>query len=104
MNSEQFSALCPKCRDALALLARKNHPNRVGQIVEEVSMALNIPAADILGDSRKRQVAHARQTVMYFAREEGRSLNAIGHVLNRDHTTVLHGANAAEQRIKELSQ
>ena len=42
-------------------------------------------------------VADARQQVMANAHEAGCSSTQIGHVLGRDHTTVLHGI-AAHQR------
>ena len=47
---------------------------------------------DIRGTSRARPLVAARQEFCYRARAELRwSLNQIGMLLNRDHTTILHG-------------
>jgi chromosomal replication initiation ATPase DnaA len=59
-----------------------------------------LAAADLTGPSRRRQVAQARGMAMYLARTlTAQSLQAIGRSCGgRDHTTVLHGIRATEER------
>lgn len=70
----------------------------VEQIVAEVAAATGLTAKAIYSTSRRANVARARQIAMYEARQHGLSLAQIGHAMNRDHTTVLHGIRAEEQR------
>lgn len=70
----------------------------VEKIVAEVAEATGITPRQIYSTSRKAHVARARQIVMYEARKRGLSLAQIGHAMNRDHTTVMHGVRAEEQR------
>jgi hypothetical protein len=47
-----------------------------------------------------RPVSHARQCAMLLARElTPHSLPVIGKLFHRDHTTIIHGINAAERRL-----
>lgn len=68
-------------------------------IAEYVAREHGVAIADILSDSRIRRVTRARQEVMRRAVEAGFSLGRVGRFLGRDHTTVLHGVNAARARI-----
>lgn len=45
----------------------------------------------IKGHSREPRFVKARHEVMVALRDEGFSLPRIGRILNRDHTTVMHG-------------
>ena len=48
---------------------------------------------------RTKPVAHARQEAMVvFMDAYEMSLTQVGHILSRDHTTVLHGCRAANKR------
>ena len=54
----------------------------------------------IFSKSRIRDVADARQIIMYLSqRLTSLSSSSIGHKLNRSHTTVLHGIKAVEDRV-----
>lgn len=70
----------------------------VRQIASQVAEATDVPFKAIMGVRRDARTVQARQLVMYIARREGLSLQRIGRVMNRDHTTVLHGIRAEEQR------
>lgn len=63
----------------------------VAQIAREHGMT----AADLIGPSRLRRVCIVRWRAMRVLRDHGRSLSSIGRILNRDHTTVLHGLRRA---------
>jgi len=61
-------------------------------IIERVSVAMGIPYREIVGASRMRDIAEARQVAMYEVRKlrPDLSLPQIGRIFGRDHTTVLH--------------
>ncbi len=51
-----------------------------------------IKAGDLKGKARHEQIVGPRQVAMYLLREDGLlSTPEVGRLLNRDHTTVLHG-------------
>lgn len=70
------------------------------QIVKAVSEHFKISVNDILGQSRKAPIAHARHVSVYVTRElTGDSWKHIGRQFgNRDHTSVMH----SYQRITEM--
>ena len=75
-------------------------------IVEATAEHYNISPDVIFSKSRIRDVAEARQIVMYLSQKlTTLSSSAIGHKLNRSHTTVLYGIQTVEDRVnftKEL--
>ena len=50
-----------------------------------------ISIEDARSPSRKREISYRRFHVMAILRSWGRSLPQIGRILNRDHSTILHG-------------
>jgi chromosomal replication initiator protein len=72
----------------------------IGQVVEAVAKYYRISTQDILGRSRRQDIAMQRQVAMYLARQETTaSLPQIGDALGgRDHTTVLY----AHDKIADL--
>ena len=52
--------------------------------------------------SRKREKVYARFVICRYLRNQGRSLNAIGKVINRDHATVLWALKQFELLKNEL--
>lgn len=71
-------------------------------IVKRVAEATKIKEKEIVGSSRKRPIAEARQISIYLCREiMGSSLMEIGmNFGGRDHTTVLHACRNIENKIK----
>jgi chromosomal replication initiation ATPase DnaA len=73
--------------------------SKIMDIVNAVSQATGIRAADICGHARPRSVTQARWLVSYIAHvDEGHSLEAIGQVLRKHHTSILHGVQAERAR------
>jgi chromosomal replication initiator protein len=72
-------------------------------VLAAVASRFAVSEEALLGKSRERQVAWARQVAMYLMREEtSLSLFQIGAQLGgRDHTTIMHGCSAVSKRIKE---
>jgi chromosomal replication initiator protein len=61
-------------------------------ILQAVGRFYGIKIDDLKGKSRHKQVVAPRHIAMYLLREDGHlSTPEVGRLLNRDHTTVLHG-------------
>lgn len=69
-------------------------------ILEATADYYNIKPEVIFSKSRIRDIADARQMIMYLAHKHtGMSSPAIGFKLNRIHSTVLHGIDTVEKRL-----
>jgi chromosomal replication initiation ATPase DnaA len=74
-------------------------PSRIKPVMNTVAKHYRVLLRDLASYRRAPELVRARQVAMYVAREITRhSLSKIGRVLDRDHTTVLHGC----RRIAEL--
>ena len=73
------------------------------RILEEVSRQYKVTSADLLGRSRSKIIALARQVAMYLLIYELElSPTEVGRLLgNRDHSTVIHGAGKINGEINE---
>ncbi len=83
-------------------------PMNIEMIVEATADYYNLNPEVIFSKSRVRDVADARQVIMYLAKKlTGMSSTAIGFKLNRRHATVLHGISTVEDRMsvsKDLAE
>jgi len=71
-------------------------------IIEEVGKFFNIAASDIKGTARNKDIVLARQVAMYETRRmTALSLQEIGDVFKRDHTTVMHSLERIETMAKK---
>jgi chromosomal replication initiation ATPase DnaA len=76
----------------------RRHP-ALSDILGQVAEVFAVDAQALAGRSRSAPVAAARHAAMWLLRERyALSSPAIGALLGRDHTTVLHGLRAAETR------
>ncbi len=57
----------------------------------EAAAGLGVSASEVLGRQRFKNMVIARKAVMRRLWEDGFSTPEIGFMLDRDHTTVLHG-------------
>ena len=71
-------------------------------IINRVADLTNVRSDDIVGPSRRKEIAEARQISVYLCRELlGLSLSTIGmHFGGRDHTTALHACNKVRNSLK----
>lgn len=71
-------------------------------IIKRVSETTKVDEKEIVGSSRRMQIAEARQIAIYLCREIiGSSLVDIGTQFGgRDHTTILHACRNIEKKIK----
>lgn len=65
------------------------------QIIARIAALHDVDVEDITGPSRVRHVCEARWAVMRELRAAGKSTPRIGRLLNRDHSTVVHGLRRA---------
>lgn len=65
------------------------------QILERVARLHDVSIEDITGPSRERHICRARWEAMRAMRDRKLSTIRIGQLLNRDHSTVLHGLRRA---------
>jgi chromosomal replication initiator protein len=73
------------------------------RIVDTVARYYGVPAEQLRGKARDKQVVLPRQIAMYLMREETEApLMRIGEALGgRDHSTVLHGCEKIEREMAE---
>lgn len=80
--------------------ARRYSRAAIRRAVEEVAAKHAVPMRELTGPAKHRSLAYIRQEAMWSARQTtGASFPEIGRVLNRDHTTVIHGVRAHAARI-----
>ena len=77
-----------------------------GRIIDEVSLHYKVSTTELLGRSRTKNIALARQIAMYLLMYElEMSPTQIGRLLGgRDHSTVIHGAGKINAAINEDHQ
>ena len=69
-------------------------------IIDETAKYYGISPKDLRGKSRTREVAQARHIAMYLIRQlTNLSLQDVGRIFDRDHTTVLNSLSNVEARI-----
>ena len=89
-------------KDVMSHTVRVAAPKSINfdMIVEATADYYNINPDIIFSKSRLRDVADARQVIMYLSSKHTQlSSTSIGQKLNRSHTTVLHGITAVENRL-----
>jgi chromosomal replication initiator protein len=81
---------------------RASRPVDAQMVLAAVRERFGVSTDALLGKSRERQTAWARQVAMYLLREEtSASLFQIGDRLGgRDHTTIMHGCSTVAQRME----
>lgn len=96
-------------RDVMSHIVKKEEkrPMNFDMIVETTAEYYNLNPDAIFSQSRLRDIADARQMIMYLTHKHtSLSSPAIGRKLNRAHATVLHGISSIKDRLdysKELS-
>nr|WP_317357472.1 chromosomal replication initiator protein DnaA [uncultured Tyzzerella sp.] len=71
-------------------------------ILEAVSSHFNVRIEEIKSKKRNQPITNARQVYMYLTRDLlNESLLNIGKTISRDHSTVIHGIEKIEEKIKK---
>jgi len=67
-------------------------------LVRDAAELFEVRPSEILGDRRLKRICRARFAVVWAARRRGLSSPVIGHMMRRDHSTILD----AERRADEI--
>lgn len=72
-------------------------------IIRETCKYFHLPAEDLLGRKRNKEVVRPRQVAMYLLRHEGSmSFPEIGREMGgKDHTTIMHGCKKVEAEMSQ---
>lgn len=76
----------------------------VGELAAAVAAEYAITLDDLRGPSARREYAWPRHELMRRALASGATASHVGRYLNRDHTTVLYGAQRARLRIQRADE
>lgn len=75
---------------------------KVHKVIQVVASYYGLKPRDIVSERRDLRVIGPRQVAMYICRKKTLlSFPQIGRAMRRDHTTIMHGAEAVERRIKK---
>lgn len=77
---------------ALRTMQERGVPEWVREIIFRSADEANVPADEVLGESRRKPVIPARHRAMYLvkAKKPGLSFNQIANWFKRDHTTTIY--------------
>lgn len=93
-----FSDICTGCGRPVVMLRREANM----QLIHEVAEKYGVLVSDIMSSSRFQHHVYARQEVYYLLSKSGMSSAQIGRMLDRDHTSVLHGIRVFKARKNRM--
>ena len=71
------------------------------RIINNISVMYDVPVSEMKDKSRKQNIAFARNMAIYTIREKtSLSLESIGRIFNRDHTTILNSIERIKYEIE----
>lgn len=95
------------CDEGLREVFDKSKPRQITAdiVIRTVAEYFGIPAEDMVGKSRRKELTNPRQIAMYLVRELlGLSQPRIGMLFGgRDHTTVIYSCNLVAENMKKSS-
>ncbi len=111
LKSMCFKAKLLKCglsrelaMEAMAQYATNRHTLDMPEIIRLVCESYGIQESQLKSKSRKKECVQGRNTIFYLARKHtSLSLEDIGNVFNRRHTTVMRNITAVEQELARQS-
>lgn len=75
-------------------MARKTE----NEIFNMVFLATGVDRMKLIGDCRRQSMVKARREFIRIAHNEGYSVSAIGRMMQRDHTSILHHLQQMPER------
>ena len=79
-------------------------PTILLRLLKAAELVGGLGPKELAGKSHSRSVAVVRHAVMWIAHKHlGLSGSSIGRVLDRDHTTVIHGVQKVQERVDRKS-
>ena|SRR3989338_3342400 len=70
-------------------------------VLRAVADVFDITIEDLTGTGRHRRASHPRHIAMFVLRTLGLTYHTIGAILNRDHSTIVHGHRRIHRRHGE---
>ena len=94
INGAPRAAIVQEAQSIPVLFAEKD-PRR--EILRECANEYGCTVADLMGDSRRSEIVHARRKAMYLIYSRGTMSKAgVGRYMKKDHTTVMHALKKYE--------
>ena len=92
-----------KVKEIIRQLSRPRKNISIDEVIEKIANYYEISVDELKKKSRKKNIVHPRQVIMYVLRELfNESFPSIGEALGgRDHTTVMHSYEKIKQDLKE---
>lgn len=81
--------------------SKQEHFDLFDMICEEIGKISNITMDEIISPIRTPDLTEARSVVIKILTEHGLSTTEIGHLINRDHSTVIYGRNQNKKLVED---
>jgi chromosomal replication initiation ATPase DnaA len=75
----------------------RSRPSWLDALVEEAARAYDVSVEALLSHRRDAQSIRARMAVYYALRDHGLSYPHIGHLMDRNHATIINGIRKVEE-------
>lgn len=95
-----MTKVCGHCGGLLTGSPRDKYYYMMEKIAEKYGATLG----EVLGTVRNKYVVNARREIVLLLHESGMSSAAIGRLMNRDHTTILHSIKMAKNAVAGLAE
>ena len=92
--------ICLECGQAVASTPKDRYRN----LIKTVAKAYGFTYEDMIGRNKTHYCVVARQHCYATLLNCGLSYSAVGRLMDRDHTTVMHGIEQHEYRIKRAEK
>ncbi|MEE8557908.1 MAG: chromosomal replication initiator protein DnaA [Myxococcota bacterium] len=91
--------------EALETVEVAGRPHSLEEVAEFVARSYGVTPVELRSPSRKRRIVRPRQLAMYLCRRySDASLQEIGELFCRDHTSVRYAVETVERRVLEQPQ
>lgn len=92
--------ICPKCRGSFEMTPREASL----KIIKDTAGKYRLTSEQLIGHSRFKELVLARHEAFYLLQRKGLSTPQIGRLMNRDHSTVIHGIREHINRIERAER
>lgn len=70
---------------------KEENPKELDKVVSTACELFGACPILVMGESRKRELVFSRYLIYYQLRKQGLTYSRIGKIMNRGHSTILHG-------------
>lgn len=99
---EELHAVIVRQREVIRQFADESEVPlpRMNDVIMVIAEYYNVTKAMMIGSQRTHAITTPRFLAYYLCRKLGYSLPSIGRACNKDHTSVLHGAQRITERLE----